>query len=102
MAIMKRSEVHRNGDYQNQIITSFLDFIALIHQDWGELETALEYAKRSLDVKEELEMNEALPLVYMHLGIIHVDLGELEAAEDYYHRAFHLNLKRKRLILSCP
>ncbi len=68
-----------------------MDFIALIHQDWGELEPALEYAKQNLAFKEKLGMVEAIPLAYMHLGIIQVDLGELEAAEEYYRQAFYLN-----------
>jgi len=67
------------------------DFIALIHLDWGEVEPALEYAKRNVTIRENLGMKEALPSAYMHLAFLYVDNGEVELAEDYYRRAYELN-----------
>lgn len=68
-----------------------LDFMALIHLDWGEVEPAFEYAKRNMAIKENLGMNEALPSAYMHLGFLYVDIGKVELAEDHYRRAYDLN-----------
>jgi tetratricopeptide (TPR) repeat protein len=71
------------------------DYIALIHLDWGEVEPALENAKRKVTIRENLGMKEALPSAYMHLAFFYVDLGEIELAEDYYRRAYELNRENR-------
>ncbi|MGE5607070.1 MAG: BTAD domain-containing putative transcriptional regulator [Bacteroidota bacterium] len=75
-----------------QILPSYYtqDSISTIYQDWGEFDQAFEYAKRSVAIKENLGMNEALPSAYIQLASIFEDLSEPDIAENYYRKAINL------------
>ncbi len=76
----------------NQILPNynFQDFVASIYQEWGELDLAFEYAQRSVTIKENLGMIEALPSAYYQLGNIYIDFGEFKKAETFYRRGIEL------------
>ena len=69
---------------------NFQDFVASIYQEWGELDLAFEYAGRSVTIKENLGMIEALPSAYYQLAVIYVDFGELAKAEECYRKGIYL------------
>ncbi len=69
---------------------SFQDFVATIYQEWGELDLAFEYAGRSVTIKENLGMIEALPSAYYQLGSIYIDFGEFTKAEACYRKGIEL------------
>ena len=71
------------------------DSISTIYQDWGEFNRALEYAKRSLSIKETYGLIESLPSAYAQIAGIYVDLGEYKIAEEYYQRAVALCKENK-------
>lgn len=66
------------------------DSVALIYRDWGQLDEALEYAKRSVEVKESMGLAEALPYAYQQLGSVYLDYGEFGLAEHYFRAAIKL------------
>lgn len=66
------------------------DSVAVIYQDWGEHERALELARRNVAVKEGLGLCEALPSAYIQLASIHADERDWGQAEAYYRRAIDL------------
>jgi LuxR family maltose regulon positive regulatory protein len=80
-----------------QILPSYYmqDSIAMIYQDWGELDKAFEYAERSVALKEKYGLNEALPSAYVQLASIWVDKGDLKKAEELYNRAIQLIRENK-------
>ena len=63
------------------------DCISTIYQDWGELEQALDYARRNVAIKETLGLTEALPSAYGQLASLYIDRGEWALAEEYFNRA---------------
>ena len=63
------------------------DSIATIYQDWGELDKALEYAKRNIAIKENFGLNEALPSAYLQLAGLYADRREWELAEQCHRHA---------------
>lgn len=63
------------------------NFIAAIYLEWGEIETAYEYARNSVSVKEKLGLVEALPSAYSQLADIFLSGNEYKKAEQYYRRA---------------
>ncbi|MDR3592498.1 MAG: tetratricopeptide repeat protein [Negativicutes bacterium] len=65
------------------------DFTAVIYLDWGELELALDYAKRSVAYLENLSPNETLPSAYLQLAAVYCEQGEWRLAEDYFHKAIN-------------
>jgi ATP/maltotriose-dependent transcriptional regulator MalT/two-component SAPR family response regulator len=69
---------------------NFQDFVASIYQEWGELDLAFEYAGRSVTIKENLGMIEALPSAYYQLGSIYIDFGEFTKAEACYRKGIEL------------
>lgn len=69
---------------------NFQDFVASIYQEWGELDLAFEYAQRSVTIKENLGMIEALPSAYYQLGSIYIDFGEFTKAEACYRKGIEL------------
>jgi tetratricopeptide (TPR) repeat protein len=76
----------------DQVLPSYYaqDNISSIYQDWGQLDRALEYAKRNLEQKEKLKLIEALPSAYHQLAGIYIDRGELKSAEQLYRKAVQL------------
>lgn len=69
---------------------SIRDNIAIIYRDWGDLEQALEYARKSIETKESLGMIEALPYAYHQLAIIQADMGQIDEAEKHFQTAINL------------
>lgn len=69
---------------------NFQDFIASIYLEWGELDRAFEYALRSVTMKENLGMREALPTAYYQLGSIYADRGDFAKAEECYGKGIDL------------
>lgn len=83
----KRSEVLAGldlPDYYTQ------NYIAAIYQEWGELEQALEYARRSVEFKENLGLIDTLPSAYYQLGDIYLNRHEFRKAEENFRRAIAL------------
>ncbi len=66
------------------------DFIVYIYTDWGELDLALEYAKRNVLSKEKLGLTETLPSSYACLGYVYFRLGEYKLVEECCRRAIQL------------
>lgn len=66
------------------------DNIATIYQDWGEIDRAFEYAKRNVEIKENLGLTETLPSAYLQLAMILADKGQFKLAEEYHDRAISL------------
>ncbi len=66
------------------------DFTAVIYVDWGEVELARDYSKRSIAVKENLGLTETLPSAYLQLAYIYCERGEWALAEEYYNKAICL------------
>lgn len=66
------------------------DNIPAILQDWGELEQALEHAKRSVVIRENFGITEALPSAYAQLASLYADYGNWQLAEKYYNQAILL------------
>lgn len=75
-----------------RVVPSFYmqDNIPAILQDWGELEQAMEHAKRSVAVRETFGFTEALPSAYAQLASLYTDRSEWELAEKYYNQAILL------------
>ncbi len=69
---------------------SIRDNIAIIYRDWGDLDQALEYARKSIETKESLGLVEALPYAYHQLAIIQADLGLIDEAEQHFRTAISL------------
>lgn len=62
------------------------DSIADIYKDWGQLERALEFAKRNVELKEKYGLTEALPSAYNQLGYVYFEIGEITRANEYFRR----------------
>jgi LuxR family maltose regulon positive regulatory protein len=63
------------------------DNVGSIYGDWGELDQALGYGNRNVEIKEKLNLYETLPSAYYYLAGIHVDRGEFDLAENLYRKA---------------
>ncbi|NLY74836.1 MAG: hypothetical protein GX075_05995 [Firmicutes bacterium] len=62
------------------------DSIADIYKDWGQLDQALEFAKRNVELKERFGLTEALPSAYNQLGYVYFEIGEITRANEYFRR----------------
>lgn len=69
------------------------DSVAQIYKDWGQLDQALEAAKRNVTVKENLGLTEALPFAYSQLGYVYLETGNIALASDYFRRGFEVALE---------
>jgi ATP/maltotriose-dependent transcriptional regulator MalT/two-component SAPR family response regulator len=66
------------------------DHMAVIYQDWGELDQALNLAQRNVAFKEKLGLVETLPSAYTHLACIYTELGCFKEAEENFQKAITL------------
>ncbi len=66
------------------------DLITRIYQDWGEWEQAFDYIQRSIAIKENYGLTEALPSAYHLLGELYYDKKEWSLAQTYLQRAIDL------------
>ncbi|MFY9442862.1 MAG: tetratricopeptide repeat protein, partial [Bacillota bacterium] len=66
------------------------DAFALAFRMIGDLNGALDHAKRSAEYKNDHGLLEALPSAYWQLGVIYADLNELAKAEDSFRRAIEI------------
>ena len=86
-AYRKRSEVLTG---QNMTDYYMQNYNAAIYQEWGELEQAFEYAKHSVEFKENYGLTDTLPSAYFQLGDIYLNRREPKTAEKYFRRAIDL------------
>ncbi|RME85691.1 MAG: hypothetical protein D6775_02125, partial [Caldilineae bacterium] len=64
--------------------------IATPYLYWGQLDTAMEYAERGLDIVQRLQLHELLPSAYATLGNVLTRLGEVARAEHTLRQALTL------------
>ncbi|HEX3044423.1 MAG TPA: tetratricopeptide repeat protein [Bacillota bacterium] len=64
--------------------------IAHIYNDWGQLDRALEFAKRDLNFKESLGLVGTLPSAYHQMAHIYIEIGELDRAYEYLCRGIEI------------
>jgi LuxR family maltose regulon positive regulatory protein len=64
--------------------------IAHIYNDWGQLERALEFAKRDLNFKESMGLAGTLPSAYNQMAHIYIEIGELNLAHEYLRRGIEV------------
>lgn len=58
---------------------------------WKELDTALEYAQKGLEIASKLELQELLPSAYSALGSVLTRRGQYARAEELYRQAIELS-----------
>lgn len=63
------------------------DHMSIIYQDLGELDKAIELAKRNVIHKGQLGLVETLPSAYTHLAAIYADAGCFPEAETCFQKA---------------
>jgi tetratricopeptide (TPR) repeat protein len=56
----------------------------------GELEKALEYYEKALELEEELEIKEGIASILGNIGIVYSTRGELDKALEYYRKVLKL------------
>ncbi len=64
--------------------------LSIPHLFWGDLETALKYAERGLEIAQQLGLTELLPGAYSILGDILTRVGETARAESCLRQAMEL------------
>src|SRR5690554_2759906 len=62
------------------------DNIPVLYKEWGQLDRALELAKRNIKLKEDMGLSEALPSAYGQLGCIYAEIGNTGLADKYFRR----------------
>lgn len=85
----KALEMHRKSTQNSDPGMEFLNHmnIVTIYRDWGELDRAFEMAKKSIEVKEKVKYNAALPYAYHELATVYMDRGDFKQAEKYLNRS---------------
>ncbi|MEV6002568.1 CHAT domain-containing protein, partial [Streptomyces griseomycini] len=58
--------------------------LGIIAQNWGRLEEAEDWYRRSLTIKEDLNNRPGMAITYNQLGMVARDRGRLEEAEDWH------------------
>lgn len=88
----KALEMHRKSVQNSDPGMEFLYHmnIVTIYHDWGELDQALEMAEKSVEVKEKVNFNAALPYAYHELATIYMDRGDLKQAENYFNHSIKI------------
>lgn len=78
-----------------QVLPSFYiqDCLAYIYKEWGEIDKALEYARRNVTIKETAGMVESIPSAYSVLSFILFEIGDYEGVEDYCKRSIEMIAK---------
>jgi tetratricopeptide (TPR) repeat protein len=68
-------------------------FITLVtpYLYWGELDTALDYAQKGLDMATQLQLQELLPASYSALGNVLTQRGQHTRAEEFFRQAIELS-----------
>jgi LuxR family maltose regulon positive regulatory protein len=64
--------------------------IAHIYNDWGQLDQALEFAKRDLNFKENLGLTGTLQSAYNQMAHIYIEINELDHAHEYLRRGIEV------------
>jgi tetratricopeptide (TPR) repeat protein len=62
----------------------------------GELEKALEYYEKALELEEELEIKEEITAILGNIGIVYSTRGELDKALEYLEKALKLDEELER------
>ena len=65
--------------------------IGLIYYDQGNLEKALEYHEKSLDISEEIGDKKGMSFSYNNIGIIYKNQGNLEKALEYNEKSLDIS-----------
>lgn len=89
---LKALEMHRKSVQNSDPGMEFLNHmnIVTIYHDWGELDQALEMAEKSVEVKEKVNFNAALPYAYHELATIYMDRSDLKKAENYFNHSIKI------------
>jgi len=66
------------------------DAVPYIYCDWGELDKALEWAQKSVAVKERYQLVETLPSAYCALSYIYYEIGDFVKTEELIIKALEL------------
>ncbi len=66
------------------------DAIPYIYRDWGELDKAMEWARKSVEAKERYKLVETLPSAYCALSYVYFELNDFETVELYIRKALKL------------
>lgn len=66
------------------------DAIPYIYRDWGLLDKAMEWAKKSIAAKERFGMLETLPSAYCALSYVYFETGNFTAVEELIKKALEL------------
>lgn len=69
------------------------DSIPYIYRDWGEMDKAMEWAQKSVQVKEKYRLVETLPSAYSALSYVYFELGEYEQVEKLIRKALDLHFE---------
>lgn len=88
----KALEMHRKSIQNTDPDLEFLNHmnIVTIYRDWGDLDQAFEMAKKSIEIKEKVNYNAALPYAYHELANIYMDRGDLKQAEEYLNHSIKI------------
>ncbi|MDW7739095.1 MAG: BTAD domain-containing putative transcriptional regulator [Bacillota bacterium] len=80
------------------------DAVPYIYCDWGEMDKALEWALKSVEVKERYQLVETLPSAYCALSYIYYEIGDFEKTEELITKAlelqYHYGSERYFLLLN--
>jgi len=66
------------------------DAIPYIYRDWGEVDKAMELARKSVEAKERFQLVETLPSAYTALSYVYFELNDFEKVELYTRKALKL------------
>ncbi len=61
-----------------------------IYLGWGQLDQALEHAKKNLEARKKFDPTGTLPAAYGYVGCVYTELGELRLAEEHYRKALQM------------
>lgn len=67
--------------------------LATPHLYWRDLDRALAYCEKGMEIVQQLQLNELLPRAYMALGSVLARIGDLTRAEDCLQEAMRLSEK---------
>ncbi len=78
---------------QQTFLANFFNRIGAIHHVKGELDRALEYYERSLELRSEIGNDLAMAAILNNIGVIYHDKGELDRALEYHAKSLVLRKK---------
>ncbi len=90
----------RQGSYRAETPFTFkqqylLHNLAHVHREWGELEQALEYLQRAVDITTKSRLPIQVSFHFTSIAHVHLQLGNVEESLRYYREAIELTRRAR-------